>query len=142
MRVLLVEDSDDDILLTTEALESGKLQVDLHVVKTGTDAMAYLRCEGRYADALRPELILLDLNLPGIDGREVLRRVKDDPHLHTIPVVVMTTSRAEEDVEMAYGLHANCYVTKPVGLDAFIEIVHSIEDFWLTVVRLPNGERP
>lgn len=142
IQVLLVEDSDDDILLTTEALVAAKLHIDLQIVKTGMEALAYLRREGEYAGAQRPELILLDLNLPGIDGREVLRQVKGDEKLHTIPVVIMTTSSSEEDVEMAYGMHANCFVTKPVGLDAFIKIVHSIGDFWLTVVRLPGDPRP
>lgn len=139
IRVLLVEDNEDDVILTSEALEAGKFLVELHVEMTGAGALDYLHRVGEHATASRPDLILLDLNLPGIDGREVLATVKADPELRSIPVVIMTTSRSPADIEAAYGLHANCYVTKPVDLDAFIDIVHKIEDFWLTVVRLPGA---
>jgi CheY-like chemotaxis protein len=139
IRVLLVEDNDDDIVLTTEALEAGKFAVELHVETTGDGALAYLRREGEHADARRPDLIMLDLNLPGTSGVEVLAEIKSDDAVSSIPVVIMTTSRSPADIEATYKLHANCYVTKPVDVDAFISIVHQIEDFWLTVVRLPHG---
>lgn len=136
-QVLLVEDNDDDVVLTTEAFRAGELRVDLHVETSGAGALSYLHRTGEHAAACRPDLILLDLNLPGIDGREVLAEIKGDPTLRSIPVVVMTTSHSPADIEAAYDLQANCYVTKPVGLDALIDIVRRIEEFWLTVVRLP-----
>lgn len=138
IRILLVEDNPGDIRLTKEALKEAKVGNQLSVVEDGVEAMAFLRRQGEYADAQRPDLILLDLNLPKKDGREVLEEIKQDPELKRIPVVVLTTSRAEEDILRSYNLHANCYVTKPVDLDQFITIVKSIEDFWLTIVRLPT----
>lgn len=140
IEVLLVEDSPADARLTQEAFRDGKLQNNLTVVADGEAAMAYLKREGKYAKAARPDLILLDLNLPKIDGREVLRRVKSDESLCSIPIVVLTTSEAEEDVAKAYEYHANCYIRKPVDLDRFLHIVSVIENFWLTVVKLPPGE--
>lgn len=138
IRILLVEDNPGDVRLTREALKEAKVNNQLFVVEDGVEAMAFLRSEGEYADAPRPDLILLDLNLPKKDGREVLEEIKQDLELKRIPVVVLTTSRAEEDILKSYNLHANCYVTKPVDLDQFINIVKSIEDFWLTIVRLPS----
>ena len=138
IEILLVEDSPSDIRLTVEALKEAKLRNELHVVEDGEAAMAFLRSPG--PSRPRPDLILLDLNLPGMDGREVLEQVKSDPDLALIPVVVLTTSRAEEDVLKAYQLRTNCYITKPVDLDQFIRVVQSIQEFWLTVVRLPPKE--
>ena len=135
--ILLVEDSPGDVRLTKEALDEASVRNTLHVVHDGVEAMAFLRCEGIYADASEPDLILLDLNLPRKTGREVLAEIKQDPALMRIPVVVLTTSAAERDILEAYGLHANCYITKPFDLDQFIQIVKSIEDFWLTIVKLP-----
>jgi CheY-like chemotaxis protein len=119
--------------------KDAKVHNTLHVVSDGIEAMAFLRHEGAYADTSRPDLILLDLNLPKMDGREVLAEIKQDPDLTRIPVVVLTTSQAEPDILNTYNLHANCYITKPVDLDQFIEVVKSIEDFWLTVVKLPSA---
>jgi CheY-like chemotaxis protein len=133
IEILLVEDSPSDVRLTIEALKEAKLHNELHVATDGESAMAFLTDPSKP----RPDLILLDLNLPGMDGREVLERVKGDPQLSPIPVVVLTTSKADEDVLRAYRLHTNCYINKPVDLDQFIRVVHSIQDFWLTVVRLP-----
>ena len=135
--ILLVEDSPSDVLMTREALDYAKLRHHLHVVEDGVRALAFLRREGPYAQAPRPDLILLDLNLPRKDGREVLLELKADDQLRTIPVVVLTTSRAEEDVLRAYGLHANCYIAKPVDFMRFAEVVRAIEHFWFTVVTLP-----
>ncbi len=140
IELLLVEDSEPDVRLTIEALHEAKVKNRLWVVEDGVEAMAFLRQENRHADAPRPDLILLDLNLPRKDGREVLREIKADPSLRRIPVVILTTSRSEEDVLRAYDLHANCYITKPVDFSRFMEVVKSIEDFWLTVVKLPDGE--
>ena len=140
IELLLVEDSEPDVRLTIEALHEAKVKNRLWVVEDGVEAMEFLRQENRHADAPRPDLILLDLNLPRKDGREVLREVKADPSLRRIPVVILTTSRSEEDVLRAYDLHANCYITKPVDFSRFMEVVKSIEDFWLTVVKLPDGE--
>ncbi len=137
-KILLVEDNPADVRLTKEALKDAKMHHELHVVMDGVAAMDFLHRTGDYADAPHPDLILLDLNLPKKDGREVLEEIKMDPNLKRIPVVVLTTSRAEEDVIKSYNLHANCYVTKPVNLDQFAKIVCSIEDFWLTVVKLPS----
>ena len=138
IEILLVEDSPADVDLTREALEDAKVRNNLHVASDGVEALAFLRREGRYADAPHPDLILLDLNLPKKDGREVLAEIKADPLLRRIPVVVLTTSEAEQDILQSYDLHANCYVTKPVDLDAFMHVVRSIEDFWLAIVRLPS----
>ncbi len=137
IRILLVEDSPSDVLLTREALASAKLRNDLHVCADGVEAMAFLRKEGRYAGVPHPDLILLDLNLPRKDGRQVLAEIKADEKLRSIPVVVLTTSKAEQDIMRAYGLHANCYITKPVDFGNFTEVIQSIERFWFTVVTLP-----
>ena len=134
IEILLVEDNPGDVRLTIEALRESKVRNNLQVARDGVEAMDYLRGAG----TLRPDLILLDLNLPRKDGREVLAEIKADPSLKTIPVVVLTTSRAEQDVLRTYELQANCYITKPVDLDQFITVVKSIEDFWLTIVTLPN----
>ena len=139
IELLLVEDSEPDVRLTVEALREAKVKNRLWVVEDGVEAMAFLRRQDGHADAPRPDLILLDLNLPRMDGREVLRQIKNDDSLKRIPVVVLTTSRSEEDVLRAYDLHANCYITKPVDFTRFMEVVRSIEDFWLTVVKLPDG---
>jgi CheY-like chemotaxis protein len=136
--VLLVEDDPGDALMTQEAFEHHKIRNTLHVVKDGVEALHFLRREGEYADAPRPGLILLDLNLPRKDGREVLAEVKADADLRHIPVVVLTTSDAEEDILRSYSLHANAYVTKPVDFDRFIEVVRQIDDFFVTVVKLPR----
>jgi CheY-like chemotaxis protein len=137
IEVLLVEDDPGDVLMTREAFEDGKLHNVLNVVSNGVDALAYLRKEGEYAGATTPDLVLLDLNLPRMDGREVLAEIKDDESLRSIPVVVLTTSEAEEDVLRSYQLHANAYVTKPVDFERFIAVVRSIDDFFVSVVRLP-----
>jgi CheY-like chemotaxis protein len=140
VEILLIEDSPGDVRLTMEALKEAKVLNNLSVAGDGTEAMAFLKHEGAFANAPRPDVILLDLNLPKKDGREVLAEIKADPNLRRIPVVVLTTSRDEEDIFRAYDLHANCYITKPVDFKQFLEVVKSIEDFWLTVVKLPaNG---
>ncbi|QXJ22770.1 response regulator [Actinomadura graeca] len=138
IEVLLVEDDPGDILLTVEAFEHNKVNNSLHVVNDGEQAMAFLRREGDYADAPRPDLVLLDLNLPRKDGREVLHDVKNDGDLRRIPVVVLTTSEADEDILRSYDLHANAYVTKPVDFDRFISVVRKIDDFFVSVVKLPR----
>ncbi|MFA7241373.1 MAG: response regulator [Sulfuricellaceae bacterium] len=137
--ILLVEDNPGDVRLTEEALKEGKIAVNMRVARDGLEALTILRREGQYADLALPDLVLLDLNMPKMDGRELLRRIKTDENLKHIPVVVLTTSAAEKDILQAYGLHANCYITKPVEFDQFMEIVKSIEEFWLTVVKLPDG---
>ncbi|HUZ48382.1 MAG TPA: response regulator [Candidatus Dormibacteraeota bacterium] len=137
VEILLVEDSPADARLTQEAFKDGKVRNNLAVVSDGVQAMAYLRREGRFADAARPDLVLLDLNLPKMDGREVLKRMKTDPGLMTIPVVILTTSQADVDVLAAYEYHANCYIQKPVDLTRFLAVIAAIETFWLTVVKLP-----
>lgn len=139
IEILLVEDNPGDARLTIEAMREAKMSNRIHVVEDGVEAMQFLRREGRFGDAPRPDLILLDLNLPKKDGRAVLAEVKADPALRRIPVVVLTTSRAEEDVLKAYDLHANAYVTKPVDLAQFMKIVAQIEEFWIKVVVLPKG---
>jgi CheY-like chemotaxis protein len=133
IEILLVEDNAADVRLTREALREGKVRNNLRVARDGEEALDILRREGEP----RPDLILLDLNLPRRDGREVLKEIKSDPALMTIPVVVLTTSAAEADIVKSYSLHANCYITKPVDLDQFITVVKSIDDFWLTIVKLP-----
>jgi two-component system, chemotaxis family, response regulator Rcp1 len=135
--ILLVEDNPGDVRLTMEALKEAKLLNTVAHVSDGVEAVAYLRKEGKYREASRPDLILLDLNLPKKDGREVLADIKNDPNLKRIPVVILTTSRAEQDILKAYNLHANCYITKPVDLDQFVRVAKSIDDFWFTMVRLP-----
>lgn len=141
IEILLIEDNPGDVRLTMEALKETKVINKLTVMKNGIDAMAFLRREDPYANAARPHLILLDLNLPMKDGREVLAEIKADEGLRRIPVVILTTSQDEQDVVKSYNLHANCYITKPVDLDQFITVVKSIEDFWLGIVVLPkNGK--
>ena len=137
IEILLVEDNPGDVRLTIEALKEAKVINHLTVVKDGVEALAFLRRQGSYTTAPRPHLILLDLNLPRKDGREVLADIKTDDNLKRIPVVVLTTSQDEQDVLKSYNLHANCYITKPVGLDQFVRVVRSIEDFWLGIVVLP-----
>lgn len=139
--ILLVEDSPADVRLTREALAEGKVHNRLSIASDGVEALAFLRQEGQYAGSPRPDLILLDLNLPRKDGQEVLSEIKADPDLRRIPVVVLTSSRAEEDIVRTYNLHANCYITKPVDLDQFFAIIKAIDDFWLTVVKLPAEAR-
>ena len=142
INILLVEDNPGDADLAREALESSKMNNNLQVVDDGEKAMAFLRREGSYSDALRPDLILLDLNLPKKDGRQVLAEIKSDKDLKRIPVVILTTSQAEEDVLKTYDLHANCYITKPIDLNQFLHVVRCIEDFWLSIVILPpKGEK-
>jgi two-component system, chemotaxis family, response regulator Rcp1 len=137
IEIVLVEDNPGDVRLTVEGLKESKVRNNLHVARDGVEAMEFLRREGQHTGAVRPDLILLDLNLPRMDGREVLLEIKSDPKLKTIPVVVLTTSRAEHDVLRSYELQANCYITKPVDLEQFITVVKSIEDFWFTIVTLP-----
>jgi CheY-like chemotaxis protein len=137
IEILLVEDNPGDARLTLEAFKEGKVSNNLTVMGDGVEALAYLRRQGRYANSPQPDLILLDLNLPKKDGREVLAEIKADEHLMKIPVIVLTTSAAEEDIARAYTRHANCYITKPVDLDQFLRVVQSIESFWLTLVKLP-----
>lgn len=137
VEILLVEDNPGDVDLTRETLQDSKLLNHMNVVGNGVEAMAYLRRQGKYAEATRPDLILLDLNLPKKDGREVLAEVKADDRLRRIPVVVLTTSSAEQDILQTYDLHANCYITKPVNLDQFSAVVRAIEEFWFTIVKLP-----
>jgi CheY-like chemotaxis protein len=137
IEVLLVDDSESDVRLTMEALKEAKMRNRIHVAYDGESALEFLRTPGQR----RPDLILLDLNLPGLDGREVLAEIKGDPELAIIPVVILTTSRADEDILRTYRLHANCYITKPVDLDQFIRVVQTIEDFWFTVVRLAPNDR-
>jgi CheY-like chemotaxis protein len=139
--ILLIEDNPGDIDLAREALGMGKLHNSLHVVQDGVAAMEFLRKTGKYAKLPRPDLIILDLNLPKKDGRQVLAEIKLDEDLKRIPVVILTTSRAEEDVLKSYNLHANCYITKPIDMKQFLHVVQSIEDFWLSIVVLPNGAK-
>lgn len=137
IEILLVEDNPGDVRLTQEALREGKVRNNLSVVGDGVAAMSFLRREGSYGGVPHPDLVLLDLNLPKKDGRAVLEEIKDDAVLRRIPVVILTTSKAEEDVLRSYNLHANCYVTKPVDLEQFMRVVEGIEDFWLCIVKLP-----
>jgi two-component system, chemotaxis family, response regulator Rcp1 len=138
IQVLLVEDSPGDVRLTREAFKDAKVHINLHVVSDGAEAMVFLKRESEHTDAPRPDLILLDLNLPKKDGREVLAEIKANPALASIPVVILTTSASEADILRSYRLHANCYITKPVDLDGFLQVVHSIDNFWLSVVKLPR----
>jgi CheY-like chemotaxis protein len=137
VEILLAEDNPGDIRLTEKALEQGKIVNNLHVVNDGVEAMAYLRQEGEYADAQRPDLILLDLNMPRKDGQEVMAEMQEDPDLRRLPVVVLTSSEAEEDIIESYELNANAYLTKPVDFDGFLDVIESFEEFWLAVVKLP-----
>jgi CheY-like chemotaxis protein len=140
VEILLVEDNPGDVRLAMEALREGKVSSNLSIVRDGVEAMAFLRRQGKYARARRPDIILLDWNLPRKSGREALKEIKSDPILRRIPVVVLTTSSAEQDIAGAYELHANCYIAKPVDFEQFINVVRSIQQFWLTIVELPNGE--
>ena len=135
--ILLVEDNPGDARLAKEALRDSKIKNNLHFVSDGEEATDFLFRKGKYTDSPHPDLILLDLNLPKKDGRELLSEIKNDPHLKRIPVVILTTSKAEEDIIKTYNLHANCYITKPLDLDQFMKVIRSIEEFWLTIVRLP-----
>jgi CheY-like chemotaxis protein len=137
IEILLVEDNEPDLDLTMEALQSGKLHNRIHVARDGIEALAFLRRQGKHADAPRPHLVLLDLNMPRMDGRETLAEIKKDPALQSIPVVILTTSKSEEDIARSYELQCNCYVNKPVDLQQFMHVVRAIEDFWLCVVQLP-----
>ncbi len=137
-RILLVEDNSGDQRLTFEALRNRASTVALDIVQDGVEAMAFLRQQGKYSEAPRPTLIILDLNLPRKDGREVLAEIKSDPDLRRIPVVVLTTSKADEDINKSYDYHANCYITKPVDLDRFFSVINAIEEFWLKTVELPQ----
>jgi two-component system response regulator len=139
IEVLLVEDDEGDVLMTREALAEGRIVNRLSVAGDGVEALDYLRRGGRHTDAVRPDLILLDLNLPKRDGRQVLSEIKGDPELRRIPVIVLTTSEAEEDVLRSYDLHANAYVTKPVDFDRFVDVIRQIDDFFVSVVRLPGS---
>jgi CheY-like chemotaxis protein len=140
IEILLVEDNPADVRITTEAMKDSKIKNNLNIVNDGVEALNFLRKTGKYADAPKPDLILLDLNLPKKDGRDVLKEIKGDPNLKRIPVVILTISKAEEDILKTYNLHANCYITKPVNLEQFIKVVKSIEDFWFTIAVLPNGK--
>jgi chemotaxis family two-component system response regulator Rcp1 len=140
IEILLVEDNPGDARLVKEALKDGKVLNELHVAKDGVEALDFLKHRGGYADAVHPDLILLDLNLPKKNGHEVLAEIKDDPDLKRIPVVVLTVSKAEEDIMITYNLHGNCYITKPIDFDQFVQVVKAIEDFWLTIVKLPPNE--
>jgi two-component system, chemotaxis family, response regulator Rcp1 len=141
IEVLLVEDSPGDVRLTREAFKDAKVHINLHVAPDGAEAMAYLGREGKFVNAPRPDLILLDLNLPKKDGREVLQEIKESPTLKSIPVVILTTSASEADILRSYEFHANCYITKPVDLEGFLTVVRSIDSFWLSVVKLPREAR-
>lgn len=140
IEILLVEDNPGDSRLAKEALKESKLKNNLYVAEDGVEAMNFLYKTGKYSKMPRPDLIILDLNLPKKDGREVLAEIKNNDNLKRIPVVILTISKAEEDILKTYNLHANCYVTKPLDLDQFMKVVRSIEDFWLTIVKLPNGK--
>jgi two-component system, chemotaxis family, response regulator Rcp1 len=141
IEVLLVEDSPGDVRLTQEAFKDARVHINLHVASDGAEAMAFLGRQGNHANVPRPDLILLDLNLPKKDGREVLEEIKGSPTLKSIPVVILTTSAFEMDIVRSYQCHANCYITKPVDLDGFLKVVKSIDSFWLSVVKLPRKER-
>ena len=138
IEILLVEDNRGDVQLTREALADAKVLNNLHVVEDGEQAIAFLRREDGYASSVRPDLVLLDLNIPRKDGREVLTEIKEDPELRRIPVVILTSSKAEQDIAKSYDLHANCYITKPVRLDGFLNVLQAIEGFWLSLVKLPS----
>jgi two-component system, chemotaxis family, response regulator Rcp1 len=138
IHILLVEDNEGDIVLTLEALNDAKLRNQISVVRDGEQALEFLSKRGTFVNATTPQLVLLDINLPRIDGKEVLQRIKTDPDLKKIPVVILTTSSSERDIVEAYSNHANCYITKPVDLDKFISVIHCIEDFWISIVQLPK----
>lgn len=138
--ILLIEDDAGDVELTREGLAAGKIFVNLHAVDDGIKALRFLRREEPYADAVRPDIILLDLNMPRMDGRETLKEIKADEHLRSIPVVVLTTSESDTDIIKSYDLGANCYISKPVGFDDFLKVIRSFEDFWFTIVKMPPKE--
>ena len=138
IHILLVEDNEGDVVLTLEALKEAKLTNRISVVRDGEEALSFLYKQGKYEIAEAPQLILLDINLPKIDGKEVLAKVKNDPDLKKIPVVILTTSSSEKDILEAYNNHANCYITKPVDLEKFIDVIHTVEDFWISIVQLPK----
>ena len=138
LEILLVEDNEGDIRLTIEAFKEAKIRNQIKVVRDGEEALDYLRKQGNYVNALSPDIILLDINLPKIDGKEVLSTMKNDPVLKSIPVIMLTTSSADSDIEESYSNHANCYVIKPVDLNKFMDVVRSIEDYWVSIVKLPN----
>lgn len=140
IEILLVEDNPADIRLTTEVLKDAKLRNTIHVARDGIEALEFLRRQGKFNGFPEPDLVLLDLNLPRLNGREVLREIKSDPELKRIPVVILTTSDAEQDILKSYELHANCYITKPVDLEQFSKVVQYIEEFWFTIVKLPSGK--
>ena len=142
VEVLLVEDSPGDVRLTREAFKDAKMHINFSVVSDGAEAMEFLKREGKHANVPRPDLVLLDLNLPKKDGCEVLKEIKGSPALQTIPVVILTTSASDTDIHRSYMLHANCYITKPVDLDGFLEVANRIDSFWLSVVQLPRESRP
>lgn len=137
IEILLVEDNDDDVFLTVQAFKKGKVRNNVHVAGDGVEGLAFLRREGRYAQAPRPDIILLDLNLPRMDGHELLKRIKSDPEFKAIPVVILTTSKADDDVLKAYRQHSNCFISKPVVMEDFEKVIRTIEDFWFMIVRLP-----
>ncbi len=141
IKILLVEDNPGDVLLTTLAMNESKMKIIIDNVTDGEQAVEYLKKEGKYGDATRPDLILLDLNLPKKSGFEVLKEIKEDEELRRIPIAVLTMSRAEEDILRSYNLHANCFISKPIDFEQFSKVVKSIEDFWFTIVKLPNGEK-
>ena len=141
IEILLVEDSPGDVRLTQEALRDAKMKNTLHVASDGLEAISFLRRQGKHANAPRPDLILLDLNLPKKSGSEILEEIKLDPSLKSIPVVILTTSTAEQDILQSYQLHANCYITKPVDLDQFLKVVKAIDNFWLAIVKLPSDPK-
>lgn len=141
LQVLLVEDNPGDVRLTQEAFKDAKVQLEMHVAVDGIEAMEFLHQEGKFTESPRPDLILLDLNLPRKDGRDVLAEIKGDPLLMTIPVVILTTSASDVDIESSYMLHANCYISKPVDMEGFLTVVKSIDDFWLSVVKLPPKDK-
>ncbi len=141
IEILLVEDSPGDVRLTQEALRDAKMKNTLHVASDGLEAISFLRRQGKHANAPRPDLILLDLNLPKKSGSEILEEIKLDPSLKSIPVVILTTSAAEQDILQSYQLHANCYITKPVDLDQFLKVVKTLDNFWLTIVKLPSDPK-
>lgn len=141
IKILLIEDSEGDVRLVQEALKEGKLHNRLFVVRDGVEGLDFLLKRGKYSEAIRPDLVLLDLNMPRKDGREVLAEIKQHEDLKRIPVVILTTSSSETDILKTYNLHANCYIVKPMNLDEFIRVVRSIESFWISIVKLPSGEK-
>lgn len=138
VEILMIEDNPGDVRLTKEAMRANKVKNNMNIAVDGVEALAYLRREGKYSNAIKPNLIILDLNLPKKNGIEVVKEIKNDPQLKRIPVVILTTSKSEEDIIKSYNLHANCYITKPIDLDQFVNMVRSIEDFWLEIVTLPK----